>query len=72
MQRARAAQNEQHRARVGVPMEIGIGIDTGAAVVGNMGARHRIKYRVVGHIVNVAARIETCTVGGQALVSDAT
>jgi adenylate cyclase len=71
MQRARVAQNEQHRARGWPPMEMGVGIDTGAAVVGNMGSPRRIKYGVVGNIVNVAARIETFTVGGQVLVSDA-
>lgn len=72
MQRARVAQNEQNRARGWPPMEMGVGIDTGAAVVGNMGSPRRIKYGVVGHIVNVAARIETFTVGGQVLVSDST
>jgi adenylate cyclase len=72
IQRARAAQNEQYRLRGWPPMEMGVGIDTGAAVVGNMGSPRRIKYGVVGNIVNVAARIETCTVGGQVLVSDST
>jgi Adenylate and Guanylate cyclase catalytic domain len=72
MQRTRAAQNEQHRARGWPPMEMGVGIDTGSAVVGNMGSPRRIKYGVVGNIVNVAARIETFTVGGQVLVSDST
>jgi class 3 adenylate cyclase len=71
MQRARAARNEATRARGSTPLEMGCGIDTGAAVVGNMGSLHRIKYGVVGHVVNVAARIETFTVGGQVLVSDA-
>jgi adenylate cyclase len=51
---------------------MGIGIGTGPVVVGNMGALRRIKYGVVGSIVNTAARIETFTVGGQALISDAT
>jgi adenylate cyclase len=72
MQRAGATQNEQNRARGWPPMVMGVGIDTGAAVVGNMGSPHRIKYGVVGNIVNVAAWIETFTVGGQVLVSDAT
>jgi adenylate cyclase len=72
MQRARTAQNEQNRTRGWPPMEMGVRIDTGAAVVGNMGSPRRIKYGVVGNIVNVAARIETFTVGGQVLVSDAT
>src|SRR5215813_269932 len=71
IQRARDARNTATRMRGWPPLEMGVGIDTGSAVVGNMGSVRRIKYGVVGHIVNVAARIETFTVGGQALVSDA-
>jgi adenylate cyclase len=72
MQRARAARNEENRARGWPPMEMGVGIGTGTAVVGNMGSLRRIKYGVVGHVVNLAARIETFTVGGQVFVSEAT
>jgi len=71
LQRARVARSLEHRARGWPPMEMGVGIDSGAAVVGNMGSLRRIKYGVVGHVVNVAARIETFTVGGQVLVSNA-
>ena len=72
MQRARTARNEETRGRGWPPLEMGIGISTGPVVVGNMGALRRIKYGVVGSTVNVAARIETFTVGGQALVADST
>jgi len=72
MQRARTARNEEMRARGWPPLEMGIGISTGPAVVGNMGALRRIKYGVVGSIVNVAARIESFTVGGQTLIGDFT
>ena len=72
MQDARAARNAETRARGWPPMEMGVGLDTGTAVVGNMGSLRRIKYGVVGHVVNSAARIETFTVGGQVLVSQAT
>jgi class 3 adenylate cyclase len=72
MQAARTARNGAHRARGWPPLEMGVGLNTGPAVVGNMGSRQRIKYGVVGHVVNVAARIETLTVGGQVLVADAT
>jgi adenylate cyclase len=37
-----------------------------------MGSNRRIKYGVVGHVVNVADRIETFTVGGQVLVATPT
>ncbi|MFP3869131.1 MAG: adenylate/guanylate cyclase domain-containing protein [Desulfobacteraceae bacterium] len=57
----------------GLPaLEMGIGINSGSCVVGNMGSQARIKYGVVGQAVNMAARIETFTVGGQVLISDMT
>jgi len=72
MQRARTTRNQENRGRGWPPLEMGIGIATGAAVVGNMGALRRIKYGVVSSIVNLAARIETFTVGGQILIADST
>lgn len=57
----------------GLPaLEMGIGINSGSCVVGNMGSQTRIKYGVVGQAVNLAARIESFTVGGQVLISDMT
>ncbi len=53
-------------------LEMGIGVHTGSAVVGNVGSHHRAVYGAMGFDVNLAARIEACTVGGQVLVSDAT
>jgi adenylate cyclase len=72
MQLAREAHNREYFAKGWPPLEMGIGINTGLAVVGNMGSNLRIKYGVVGHPVNLAARIESFTVGGQVLVSDST
>lgn len=72
MQRARHQMNDdQAEARL-PPMEMGIGINSGHCVVGNMGSQMRIKYGIVGHAVNLAARIESFTVGGQVLISEAT
>lgn len=69
MQCAMAELNAVHAER-GLPrFEMGIGINTGEAVVGNIGSHQRAKYAVVGAAVNVAARVEGCTVGGQIFLS---
>ncbi len=63
----------QHNSRHGLPrLEMGIGIDSGEVVVGNIGSTRYAKYGVVGKHVNLAARIESCSVGGQILVSEGT
>ncbi len=54
------------------PIEMGIAVHTGEVVVGNIGSQMRAKYGVVGTTVNLTSRIETYTVGGQVLVSQAT
>ena len=72
MQLAMTAVNAQNH-RDGLPeVEMGIGIHTGEVVVGNIGSDKRTKYGVVGRHVNLTARIESCTVGSQILVSEAT
>jgi adenylate cyclase len=55
-------------------VQIGIGINTGLACVGNMGAETRFNYTAVGDAVNVASRVESATkhVGVDILVSEAT
>ena len=61
--------NEEH----GFPqLEMGIGINTGEVIVGNIGSERRSKYGVMGSHVNLCGRIESYTVGGQVLVSPVT
>jgi len=72
MQLTRQQLNAQLTPRGLPPLEMGLGINSGSCVVGNMGSQSRIKYGVVGQAVNMAARIESFTVGGQVLISDLT
>ena len=46
-------------------MEFGIGINTGAALAGNMGSHDRMEYLVIGDTVNCTARITGNTPGGK-------
>ena len=72
MLRAMDELNEANAAHGRPRFEMGVGINTGEAVVGNIGSEQRTKYAVVGAAVNLAARVESCTVGGQALISEST
>ncbi|NNE35948.1 MAG: adenylate/guanylate cyclase domain-containing protein [Rhodothermales bacterium] len=51
-------------------IEMGIGVHSGEVVVGSIGSAARAKYGAVGNHVNLTARIESYTVGGQILTTE--
>jgi adenylate cyclase len=72
MQLAMGQVNEKNRAQ-GLPrVEMGVGLNTGEVVVGNVGSARRAKYTIVGSNVNLAARIESYAAGEQIMISNST
>ena len=72
MQKAMVEVNRKNE-EMGLPrIEMGIGINSGEVVVGSIGSEQRLKYAVVGTAVNLTARIESYTEGGQILISSDT
>ncbi|MBM4274130.1 MAG: HAMP domain-containing protein [Deltaproteobacteria bacterium] len=70
-----AAMEEINRANKadGLPhLEMGVAVNTGQVVVGNIGSEKRAKYSVVGAHVNFTSRIESYALGGQVLISEDT
>ena len=69
MQRALVEINEEQRARGMPDLHMGIAINTGEVIVGNIGSEKRTKYGAMGTAINTAYRIESYTVSGQVLIS---
>ena len=59
---------------LGGELAAGIGVNTGRAIAGPIGAQSRMEYTVIGEVVNVAARVEalTRTLAAAVLITDAT
>jgi class 3 adenylate cyclase len=64
--------NARWAKQLGVKVDLAIGVNTGAVVVGNLGSESRMEYTMIGETVNIAARLEAIARPGQILTTAAT
>ena len=72
MQNAMAGVNAWSRENGYPELEMGIGVNSGPAVVGNIGSDQKMKYGCMGETVNLAGRLETFSLGGEICISEQT
>lgn len=53
--------NTRWGATLGEPMDLGIGVNSGIAQVGNTGSSYKFKYGALGNTVNLASRVQGAT-----------
>ena len=61
MQAEMPALSAEWQPITGEPLRVGIGLNTGPALVGNTGSRLQFKYGALGHTVNLGSRVEGAT-----------
>ncbi len=72
MQTAMSELNDINRS-LGMPdLFVGIAINTGSVVVGDLGSKHYHEYTIIGDEVNLTSRIEAHCLRGQILISENT
>jgi class 3 adenylate cyclase len=72
MMRFLETANENWKTKYDVEIRLAIGVNSGDAIVGNVGSQKRMEYTVVGDVVNVAARLEAIAAPNQILVGETT
>lgn len=72
MQNEMLSFNEKRRAENKREIDVGIGVNTGPAIAGNIGSRKRIEYTVIGDTVNTAFRIQALAQKGEIIISEGT
>jgi class 3 adenylate cyclase len=70
MQRMMEIFNAENRAEDLPELKMGIGLNAGEVVVGNIGSETRAKYGIVGSAVNVTQRIQSEAGGGEVVISE--
>lgn len=74
MRRVLDGMRERFQAERQIDLKIGIGINTGIAVVGNIGSNQRMEFTAIGDTVNLGSRLESATkeLGTDIIVSEYT
>jgi adenylate cyclase len=72
MRERMGALNRRWERRVGRPLALHIGLNTGPVVAGRIGATADAAYAVTGDTVNTASRLQSAAPPGEILISDAT
>jgi adenylate cyclase len=72
IQRNISAHSEEYAKLYGAEIGVGIGINSGEAVVGNIGTEERMDYTAIGDVVNIAARLEANSDRGEILIGEST
>jgi class 3 adenylate cyclase len=62
--------NEEMSEENSPELQMGIGINAGEVVVGNIGSETRVKYGIVGSPVNITHRIQSVADGGDIVISE--
>lgn len=69
---AMRARLDDLRRETGARVGFGIGVNSGHAIVGNIGAAQLVNYTAIGDVVNVAARLQAEARSGEVLISQPT
>lgn len=69
MQEAMAQLNIHRQARGEPPIGLGVGVNSGVVVAGNMGSKERLNYTVLGDAVNLAVRLCSGAAAGEILAT---
>lgn len=72
IQRRIASISDEIESEFGMPLRASLGINTGEAIIGNIGAMNRVEYATIGDTVNASARLQSLAGSTQVFISGAT